>query len=156
MRKTLLAVTAAAAVATLGITGVAAASGTSKTEHFSIVSTSVTSNAESIIATGAFTAGGTDHSGKVDRVQFPTGTFKIAHKGTQKANFNAKTCLVTITGTGTYVLSAGTGAYKGISGSGNYKFAARGVAARSSTGKCTNKEIAYQQVILASGPVSLP
>jgi hypothetical protein len=157
MRRTILAVVAAAATATLGFTGVALASGTSQTEHFSIVGTSVTSNAESIIATGAFTAGGVDHSGnKVDKVQFSTGTFTITHKGTQKVGFNAKTCLATITGAGTYVLSGGTGAYKGLSGSGNYKFSAHEVASRSSSDKCTNKAAAYQQVIAASGPVSLP
>ncbi len=158
MRKTILAVAAAAAAATMGITGVAAASGTTQTEHFSIVSTSFSSSAESIIATGAFTAGGTDISGnKVDTATFPRGTIKIAHTGTQKGSFNPKTCLDSVTGTGTYSLSAGTGAYKGIHGSGTYKLSVRIVANRVA-GKCSMKvkPQAFQLIISASGPVSLP
>jgi len=158
MRKTILAVAGAAAAATLGITGVAAASGTAQTEHFSIVSTSFSSNAESIIATGAFTAGGTDISGnKVDAVKFPAGSFKIAHMGTEKGSFNPKTCLDSITGTGKYSLSAGTGAYKGIRGSGTYRLSVR-IVANKVAGKCSMrvKPQASQLMITASGPVSLP
>ena len=120
--------------------------------------TSFSSSAESIIATGAFTAGGTDISGnKVDTATFPRGTIKIAHTGTQKGSFNPKTCLDSVTGTGTYSLSAGTGAYKGIHGSGTYKLSVRIVANRVA-GKCSMKvkPQAFQLIISASGPVSLP
>ena len=138
MRRTILAIAAAAMALTVGLTGAALAATSSGTEHFSLASTSFSSNSESIIATGAFTAGGTDLSGnKVDKVKFPGGTFKIAHKGPSKGSLNPKTCLETITGTGKYTLSGGTGAYKGISGSGTYKLSIELVANRASNGKCS-------------------
>jgi hypothetical protein len=158
MRRTMLAVGAAALAATIGVTGAAAASASTMTEHFSIVSTSATSNVESIIATGAFTAGGTDVSGnKIDTVKFPTGTFRITHMGSQKGSLNPKTCLESIMGKGTYDLSRGTGAYNGISGSGTYKLSIEIVAGRAN-GKCSMsvKPAAYQFMVEASGPVSMP
>ena len=59
---------AAAATALLGGTGIAAASshaGAAKAEHFQLMSTSASSNRSSLIAYGAFTAGGVDTAGAV-------------------------------------------------------------------------------------------
>jgi len=155
----MLAVGAAALAATIGVTGAVAASASTMTEHFSIVSTSATSNVRSVIATGAFTAGGTDISGNtVDKMQFPGGNLTVTHKGPVKVTTNPKTCLVTETGTGTYSVSGGTGIYRGISGSGTFKLSVMLVEGRSSGGKCSMnvKPAAFQFMVDASGPVSLP
>ena len=160
MRKTIRSVTAVAAVAALGVTGLTSvASAATGTEHISIVSTSATSSQESIIFTGAFTAGGTDISGNsVDLVKLPLGTFKITHKGSDASKLNTTTCLQTIKGAGSYKLSNGTGSYKGLTGSGKYKLSITVVAARTSGGKCSQNAapVAYQFAVAAAGPVSIP
>lgn len=149
-----------AAVATaLWLAVPAGATATSGTEKFQIVSTSATSSTLSVIATGVFTAGGVDHSGKKgapDTFVFPTGTFKVTHKGPGKQTLNKKTCLYTITGTGTFKLSGGTGAYKSLSGSGTYKLSIMAILA-SSGGKCSQNKapVAFQQIVNATGKVSL-
>ena len=155
-------VAAAAAMAAAGLTAARAsqAAGSSGFEHFQLVTTSPANNApESIIATGAFTAGGVNHPGnRVDTAVFPNGTFKIAHSnGTGTPRFNPRTCLGVITLNGTYRLSGGTGAYAGISGHGIYRLNITFVGARNSAGQCSNKlpPAAFQQIIRAQGPVSL-
>lgn len=157
------AVVAAGAIAVSGVAAASAASHASRasvsgTEQFQLMSTSATSPTSSIIARGAFTAGGVDHSGnKVDTVVFPGGSFKIAHsRGTGSQSFDPKTCLMTINQHGTYKLSGGTGTYAGISGSGKYQLSILGVGARSG-GKCskTKPPVAFQQLIRAAGPVKL-
>jgi hypothetical protein len=100
------------------------------------------------IATGATT----------DIFKFPTGTFKVKHhERAMEEAVNSKTCLFTISGTGTYKLSDGTGSYAGISGHGKYVLRILAVAARNSKGKCSMKAtpVAWQQVIRAQGPVKL-
>src|SRR5215813_2660595 len=152
----------AGAVAATGLTAASAsqAAGRSGIEHFQLMNATVANNApSSIIARGAFTAGGVDHPGdKVDRVVFPDGTFKIAHSnGTGTPHFNPKTCLGTIVLNGTYRLSGGTGAYAGISGHGIYRLNILIVSARNAAGKCSDRlpPTAFQQIIRAQGPVSL-
>jgi hypothetical protein len=156
-------VAVAGALAATGLTAASASqvgAGSSGFEFFQLVSTNPANNAPStIIARGAFTAGGVDHPGsKVDTVVFPNGTFKIAHSnGTGTPRFNAKTCLATFALNGTYRLSGGTGAYAGIRGHGIYRLNIMFVAARNSAGKCSQKlpPVAFQQIIKAQGPVSL-
>ena len=167
MRKTLVTAIAAISVTTaLSGAGLAAASAStsaapaaSGTEHIQIMSTSATSSNQSIIASGRFTAGGVDHSGsKVDTVAFPGGTFKVAHSpGKGPQTFNSKTCLFTTHQHGTYTLGHGTGKFKGISGHGKYVVSVMGVGAKSG-GKCSQSKppVAFQLIIKASGPVSLP
>jgi hypothetical protein len=157
---------ATVAAGTLAVSGVAVASAASHTarpaasgtEQFQLMNTSATSSNSSAIARGVFTAGGVDHSGsKVDTVVFPNGSFKIAHsQGTGTQHVNPKTCLMTISVKGTYKLSGGTGAYAGISGNGNYQVSILAVGARSG-GTCskTAPPVAFQQLIRASGPVTL-
>jgi hypothetical protein len=149
-------------MAAAGLTAASAsqAAGSSGFEHFQLVTTSPASTAPgTIIATGAFTAGGVNHPGnRVDTAVFPDGTFQIAHSnGTGTPRFNPRTCLGVITLNGTYQLSGGTGAYAGISGHGIYRLNILIVAARNSAGQCSNKlpPVAYQQIIRAQGPVSL-
>jgi hypothetical protein len=150
------AVMAAAAMA-LWLAVPAGATATSGTENFQIVSTSATASTSSVIATGVFTAGGVDRSGnKSDTLVFPTGSFKVAHAGPEKQNFNKKTCLLTITGTGTFKISGGTGAYKTLSGGGTYKLSILAIFPTVG-GKCTMKKppTTFQQIINATGKVSL-
>ncbi len=171
MRKTIAALIGAAATVTM-ITGAGVASAAAGhpasirhavtgTEHFQLMSTSATSTKSSIIALGSvITAGGVDHGGnKVDRVVFPGGTFQIRHSaGHGPQHFNPRTCLAVITQRGTYKLAHGTGKYKGISGHGRYLVQIRFVAARNSKGNCSQNKAprAFQQIITAHGPLSLP
>jgi len=154
-----VALAAATAAVTGGGTALASrAPAASGTEHLQLMSTSATSNKASIIVSGVFTAGGVDVQGnKTDTVKFSNGSFKIAHSnGTGTQKFNPTTCLMSLQLHGTYKISNGTGAYKGISGHGKYQLSILGVAARVN-GKCSQKAapIAFQQLIKASGPVSL-
>jgi len=158
--RRIILVGAAATVATsLAISGAAAAAPTTKTEHFSFVSTAITGNTFSAIATGAFTAGGTANlpSGK-GTLKFPGGTIKVAAKaGHAKNNFNAKTCLGTSVQPGTFKIISGTGVYAGITGSGKYTASFTEVGPIVA-GKCSmnGNPVAAQGSIRASGPVTLP
>lgn len=163
-RKLVTGAAAAAAAATVALTGVSAASAharpaVSGTEHVQIMTTSATAKTSSIIAYGVFTAGGTDTrtTNSTDTVTFPNGTFKITHsKGTGTQHFDPKTCLLQVNVKGTYTLGSGTGAYANLSGSGNYQVSILAIGAKSG-GKCstTLPPSSFQQVIKASGPVSL-
>jgi hypothetical protein len=163
MRRTFAAAIGAVSVAALiSGTGLAAASATpaaSHTEHFQIMTTTATSNRLSIIATGSFTAGGVDHeASSVATETFPGGTFRIRHsRGTGKQTFNPGTCLLTLNLHGTYTLGHGTGKYAGISGHGTYKLSILAIA-RKVHGQCSQSlpPATFQQIISASGPVSLP
>ena len=159
MRRIILVGAAATVAASLAISGAAAAAPTTKTEHFSFVSTAITGNTYSAIATGAFTAGGTANlpSGK-GTLKFPGGTIKVTAKaGRAKSKFSAKTCLGISVQPGTFKIVSGTGVYAGITGSGKYtaSFTEVGPVV---AGKCSMKgnPVAVQGIITASGPVTLP
>ena len=165
MRKIITsAAIAATAVALLGGTGIAAASShvtATKTESFQLMSTSGTSNKDSAIAYGAFTAAGVDTSGahNTDTLTFANGTLKLVHKRTGGSqHVDPKTCLLTINETATYTLGNGTGAYKGVTGSGKATANILGIAARNSAGKCSMSQppVAFHLVINGSGPVTMP
>ena len=165
--RTRLAVTAgavaAAGVIAMGGAAVASAAphpGVSGTETFQLMGTSARSSKFSAIAQGVFTAGGTQtrSSNTSSTETFPTGTVTIKHsRGTGSQHLNPVTCLLTINLHGTFSLSGGTGAYAGITGSGTYKLTALGVANKVA-GKCSLKAVpqAFQQVVLATGSVTLP
>ena len=154
------AATVTAAVMWLAVPAGAAPAGqhVSGLEHFQLVTTSATGTTQGVIGTGVFTAAGVDYEGsKTDTFVFPGGSFKIAHsQGTGTQNFNPATCLTTVRVHGTYTLSGGTGKYAGIRGHGTYHLSILGIAARSG-GKCTTNKppVAWQQIINASGPVTL-
>jgi hypothetical protein len=151
-------VVASAALALTGLSAAGASPAVSGTEHLQIMSTSATSSTAPVIVYGVVTAAGVDHQGNnTDTFKFANGSFKVKHsagKGTQ--NFNPKTCLAQIAEHGTYTISGGTGAYKGISGHGTYHFSILGIA-KKVKGKCsqTANPVASQQIIQASGPVTL-
>jgi hypothetical protein len=162
MKRALIAGTAVAAAAVTAITlsGQADAqpAGRHGEESFSIISTTSPSTG-SIIATGFFTDGGTDHSGtSADMVTFPDGSFTLAHTGTKKSRFNTTTCLLTTTSTGTYKIKAGTRAYKGISGTGTFAFTVHAVFPRTRSGACNENAdpAALQYVATGHGPASRP
>ena len=149
---------AGAAALWLAVPAGASSSAVTGTEKFQIMTTSATSSTASVIASGVFTAGGTDQQGnKVDTFVFSNGTFKVAHSGPSTAHLNSKTCLLTIVGHGTFKLSGGTGAYANISGAGTYKLNILAVAAKNAAGKCSQKlpPTAFQQIVKASGKVKL-
>jgi hypothetical protein len=156
---------AACAMAVAGVTAASAASpagarpGASGTEHFYAMTTSPTSTQDSAIATGVFTAGGVDMTGRTaDTLKFPGGTLQVNHGAAQgKQTLNPMTCLFTASETGKYTISGGTGVYAGISGHGTAKISILAVAARNSKGQCsqTLTPVAWQQVIEGSGPIHL-
>jgi hypothetical protein len=153
------AVVAAASLAVMGITAASARSSVTGTENFQLMTTSATATTIPIIAYGVFTKAGVSHTGsKVDTVVFSNGSFKINHsKFPVKQKFNPKTCLLQVSGTGKVTLFGGTGAYKGISGTPTATLSILAIAARTN-GKCstTKPPVAFQQLIKASGKVTLP
>jgi hypothetical protein len=165
MRNSIIAAIGSAAVAAaIGGTGLALASShgaTTQTEHFQLMSTSTTSRNSNVIAYGAFTGAGMDKvtSGSTDTVTLPGGTFVITHKDVSHTqHFNPATCLFQFSGKATYKLSNGTGTYQGLSGSGTATVSVTGIGARDSAGHCSQSlpPVAQQQIIQASGPVTLP
>jgi hypothetical protein len=164
--RRLFAVAATAAVAaTIAVTGITAASAAprtrqavSGTEHFQLVTTNPSSSTGQVIAHGVFTAPALDHMGSsVDKFVFSNGSFKVRHSpGKGPQSFNPKTCLMTISQHGTYKVFGGTGRYARISGHGTYHVTILVISARSN-GKCSQSKppTAFQQIISASGPVTL-
>jgi hypothetical protein len=157
-----------AAAGALTATGVAAASASpstaaarSGTEHFQLVTASVTSNKAPVIAYGLFGAAGIDHMGNtVDRFVFRRGSFKVWHSnGTGTPHFNSSTCVMSGTIRGTYRVYGGTGRFAGIKGHGRYSFSLLAIAKRKANGSCNDNQnaqpAALQDVIRASGPVKL-
>jgi len=117
------------------------------------------------MAWGPFAAGGVDHESTsnsntgTDLFVFAGGTFKVTHTGkSMSQSGNAKTCFVEFIDKGTYKLSGGTGKYEGISGHGTFIVTAIGIAPKTKAGTCNQNAnpVAFQQIISASGPVSLP
>lgn len=90
-----------------------------KAEHLRFMSTEATSRRISVIAIGAFTAGGTDRPGRVtDVLTFPGGTLRYRHvPRTLSASFDPRTCLAIESETGRFTLGHGTGRYAGMHGS---------------------------------------
>jgi hypothetical protein len=162
--KPYAALSALAAAGVLAICGPAAASaaapaarpGFSGTEHFEILGTSPSSPRASMIATGAFTAGGVHVGVNNGKAVFPGGTFKMkVHVGHSKRSFSRKTCLFRVSERGTYKISGGTGKYAGITGSGKFAGSVLAVFARDSRGKCAmnSRPAAWQFAATLHGPV---
>jgi hypothetical protein len=146
--------------AAFALTGAAFGSGGFRREHFTFMSTNVTADKFNVIATGAFTAGGTATPlAATDTLKFPNGTITVTpkSKGNPRLRANTKTCYENLSQTGTYTIAGGTGAYKGLTGSGSFTLSIRQVGPIVN-GKCdtkTSKRVASQGVITASGSVTL-
>ena len=152
----------AAVITTAAVVPAAYAGGSGHTEYFRLVTNSTSSNAKpSVIATGFFTAGGTDEqvNNDTDVFHFGNGSLVVHHPHAhQTQSFNPKTCLFRLTLSGKYTLNKGTGAYKGITGSGRYRGLFLGIAKRTAKGTCNTSESAplrvSEEVITAHGTVS--
>ncbi|MGD0701447.1 MAG: hypothetical protein ABSA02_16380 [Trebonia sp.] len=153
--------------AALGGAGLAAASvrpaapPKSGTEHFYLMTTQPAASRYSVIATGVFTAGGTDIAGNTtDTVKLPGGTFKINHGGQThvvKQQFNPTTCLGVFEGTSKFTVGGGTGKYARITGSGNATINFLGIASRTKKGACNfnANPVVNEETITATGHVKL-
>jgi hypothetical protein len=164
VRKLILAVATTVAASIAPILMIATgASATTPRESFSFADTSTGDGppAYSVIATGAFVAGGTatqESKGVPLTLRFPAGTITLhtakRHKTLSKSQ-TATACLQTQTASGAYTITGGTGAYRGISGSGRSTIHNTFVE-RVVNGDCSNAFTAVQSFVTASGPVSLP
>lgn len=164
MRRTLVAaITLLTTTALVSGAAVADASASrpdrARQEHFRVISTVAASRRQSVLATGAFTAGGYLVPGRIvalrstDRVVFANGSFRMArHITRQWLPLPTASCLVRETLRGSYVLGHGTGAYRHISGSGRFVLRITGVIRRSHR-KCGGPMTVFQQIISAGGPV---
>lgn len=163
MRQHLITGVLTTATAALALSGAAfgSAARTSGTEHFTFITTSVVTGKFSVIATGAFTAGGTATPfAKTDTLRFPNGTIEVTSKSESKPvmTSNSTTCYETLSQKGAYAIVGGTGAYKGITGSGRFTVGIREVGPFTN-GRCdtkTSRRVASQGIIEAGGPVRLP
>jgi len=168
MRKTLAALIGAAATVTM-ITGAGVAAAgpvhpasahhaVTGTEHFQIVSATISGKRSPVVIYGAFNDRGVDvTTGKTtDRFRFPGGSFRVTHKNTSShQHFNTTTCAGTVHQSGTYTLSNGRGKYAGISGHGHFAIRVLIIARHTAHG-CSRNPIAVQAVIQAHGVATLP
>ena len=150
----LLAAAAIAALATTA-TAVAATSTPSGIEHWTVESTNPVSATAVLIARGPLTVGGTINL-VTGHVTLPGGTLRLAHKqswGTQGQN--PRTCLATVTSSGTYQVTGGTGRYKGVHGHGTYSLTAYALVNKVK-GKCATGVVPYAQteLLTATGPLT--
>jgi hypothetical protein len=120
-------------------------------EHFRIISISSRARS-SVLATGAFTAGGYQVSGRVtglratDTMVFPNGRLTVRrHITSQVLPLPTSACLVTEAIRGTLAAGAGTGAYRGVSAAGGFVQRITGVLPRSH-GLCGGPMIVYQSI----------
>jgi len=111
-----------------------------------------------VIATGAFTVGGTARAGRVtDVLSFPGGTLRYRHvTRTFSASFDPQTCLLTESLTGRFTLGRGTGRYVGVHGSGKFALNIVAVAEKNRAGQCTHVQApaTFQQLTTANGTIS--
>lgn len=166
--RLLLAAAAAASLAVTGaslaVTGASAASasqgtqlGASGTESIQIMSAATTPGPASAIARGVFGAAGLAYLGdaRVGRIVFPGGTITISHQaGRGTSHFYPGACLSVISQPGTYRIVGGSGKYAGISGHGTYQLSLEIVAARAH-GACSEDKppVAQQELLRLSGPL---
>jgi hypothetical protein len=145
----------AALAATAAVTAAAAASSApSRTEHWIAESTNPVSATGTLIARGPLTAGGTVNF-ESGHVTLPGGTLTLTHhqvRGSQGES--ARTCLATVTSTGTYKITAGTGKYLHLTGHGSYSLVAYAVE-KKVKGKCSEGvPYAQTELLTATGPLS--
>jgi hypothetical protein len=167
LSRKLAAAGAVAIAAALCGTGLASASASaaapsaSGTEHLYLMTTQPSASRYSIIATGVFTAGGTDISGsKTDTASVNGGTFKVHHPGNVhiiKQEVNAKTCLGQFEATAGFTLGGGTGAYRKLAGSGKALISELAIFPRNSKGVCNTNgnPVVNEQTITATAHVGL-
>jgi hypothetical protein len=150
------AITLVSAAAMISGAGIAlASSGAARARHetFRLVSTDENAKTQSVIATGAFVAGGYEVLGRTtDRAHLYRGSFEISRHVTHRTPpaLPGPRCILRITERGTYRLSHGTGRYAGIRGFGNYTSRITLVLARTGSANC-GSTVAFQQITDESG-----
>jgi hypothetical protein len=153
----ILVVSGITAITATNIASATASSGAKSIEHLRIMSTKAASRRLSVIATGAFTAGGYDKPGrKIDTIVLPGGTFTFKRVSTSfTGTDNPKTCLITETDRGTFTLGGGTGKYAGIQGSGTYVASIVAVPTKNHAGQCKHVQAphTFQGTTIATGTV---
>ena len=148
---------AAAGIAVLAITttAVAATSTPSGIEHWTVESTNPVSATAVLIARGPLLVGGTINL-LTGHVKLPGGTLTLSHKQSWNTQSqNPRTCLATVTSSGTYKVTGGTGRYKRVHGHGTYSLTAYAIV-KKIKGKCATKVIPYAQteLLTATGPLT--
>jgi len=157
---TMIGIGGPAAIASAGSTSRSSASPppARAAEQLRFMSTKATSRKISVIATGAFTVGGTARAGRdTDVLRFPGGTLRYRHvTRTFSASFDSQTCLLTETLTGRFTLGHGTGRYVGVRGSGKWALAIVAVTKKNRAGQCTHVQApaTFQQLATANGTVT--
>jgi hypothetical protein len=143
-----------AALTVSGATAAAASSAPSGTEHWIAESTNPVSAIATLIARGPLTVGGTVNL-ETGQVKFPGGTLMLSHhqvRGTQGES--ARTCLATLTSSGTYKVSKGTGLYRHVTGHGTYSLVAYAIV-KKVKGKCSDSvPYAQTELLTATGPLT--
>jgi|SRR5215469_1874499 len=154
--KIIAAAAGALVLATIGLTAADAAAGTrpTATERFEAMSTNPVSAVATLIARGPLTIGGTVNL-LTGRAVLPGGELTLAHHQLHgSSTFSNRTCLATVTSSGTYRITGGTGRYRHVRGHGDYRLTAYAVVAKVH-GKCAEKVVPYAQetLLTASGPI---
>jgi hypothetical protein len=154
--KFIAAAATALVLAVIGLTAASAAAGTRPpaTEHFEAMSTNPVSAVATLIAHGPLTIGGTVNL-ETGRAVLRGGTLTLAHHQLHgSSTFNKRTCLATVTSSGTYRIAGGTGRYVHVRGHGRYRLTAYAIVAKVH-GKCASDVVPYAQetLLTASGPI---
>jgi hypothetical protein len=149
----------AAGIAVLAVTGATAAAASSSarssaTEHWIAESTNPVSATATLIARGPLTVGGTINL-ETGYVKLPGGTLTLSHHqvhGSQGES--ARTCLATLTSSGTYKVAGGTGRYRHVTGHGSYSLVAYAIV-KKVKGKCSDSvPYAQTELLTATGPLT--
>ncbi len=154
--KVIAAAASALVLAMIGLTAANAAAGTRSpaTEHFEAMSTNPVSAVATLIARGPLTTGGTVNL-ETGRAVLHGGKLTIAHHQIRSSStFSNRTCLATVTSSGTYRITRGTGSYRDVRGHGDYRLTAYAIVAKVH-GKCGTDVVPYAQetLLTASGPI---
>ena len=154
--KLIAAAASALVLAIIGLTAANAAAGTSApaTEHFEAMSTNPVSAIATLIARGPLTIGGTVNL-QTGQAVLPGGKLTLAHHQLHgSSTFSKRTCLATVTSSGTYRITGGTGRYRLVRGHGDYRLTAYAIVAKVH-GKCAANVVPYAQetLLTASGPI---
>lgn len=142
------------ALAVTGATAAAASSARPGTEHWIAESTNPVTATATLIARGPLTIGGTINL-ETGHVKLPGGTLTLSHHQVRGAQGeNPRTCLATVTSSGTYKITGGTGRYRHVTGHGTYRLVAYAIVEKVK-GKCS-KTVPYAQteLLTATGPLA--
>jgi hypothetical protein len=154
--KFIAAAASALALVIIGLTAANAAAGTCPpaTEHFEAMSTNPVSAVATLIARGPLTIGGTVNL-ETGQAVLPGGKLTLAHHQLHgSSTFSNRTCLATLTSSGSYRITGGTGRYRQVRGHGDYQLTAYAIVAKVH-GKCGTNVVPYAQetLLTASGPI---